>query len=342
MTERPTVVVTGPWSDPGWEAPLLDAGVRLVLGPSIDERPAAPIDEIALCDLVSDGDAVLVSSRERITARILDAAPSLRLVAKATIGVERIDVDAATARGILVVNSPAPENVVGLAEATVGLIVALAKQLLVKEQRIRDGGWRDATTDGVVLAEKTVGIIGLGRVGGGVARRLAGWDVQVLACDPYITPDRFTTVGARQVDLPTLLAEADVVTLHVPLTAETRGMIGDAALSSMRAGAFLVNTSRGPVLDQAAVARALQDGRLGGAALDVFEHEPLPADDPIRTVARDRLLLTPHAIGSSRGSRGTGTRMAIAAILDALAGRVPPNVLNPDAIRAWRGRFGSE
>lgn len=342
MTERPTVVVTGPWSDPGWDAALRAAGADVIMGPSIDERPATPVDEATLCEMVARADAVLVSSRERITARVLDAAPRLRLVAKATIGVERIDVEAATERGILVVNSPAPENVVGLAEATIGLIIALAKQLLVKEQRIRDGGWRDATTDGLVLAGRTVGIIGLGRVGSGVARRLVGWDVDVLACDPYIPVERFAAAGAGPVDLPTLLSQSDIVTLHVPLTAETRGMIDAEALAAMPVGALLVNTSRGAVVDQAAIAQALQDGHLGAAALDVFETEPLPPDDPIRAVPRDRVLLTPHSIGSSHASRATGTRMAIAAVLDALGGRVPPNVVNAAALHRWRRRFGAE
>lgn len=335
------VVVTGPWLLPGWDEALRAAGCDIVCGPPIDDAPATPLAETELAALCHDADAILVSTRERITDAVLDAAPRLRIVAKATIGVERIDIDAATRRGVVVVNSPAPENIIGLAEATVGLVVALAKRLLEKEARIRAGGWRDAATDGVVLAGRTVGIVGLGRVGAGVARRLAGWDVSLFASDPYIPAERFEALGVRPANLKELLSASDVVTLHVPLTDETRSMIGHRELENMRDGAMLVNTSRGPVLDEAAVADALLSGHLGAAALDVFVDEPLPPDSPLRRVPRDRLLLTPHSIGSSLASRGTGTKMAVQAILDALAGRVPDNVVNAEVVGVWRGRYSA-
>lgn len=341
MTEPPRVVVTGPWLETGWDAPLRAAGCSVAAGPSIDERPGDRLDESALRELCADADAILVSSREVLTGSAMDAAPRLRIVAKATIGVERIDLAAATARGVLVVNSPAPENFVGLAEGTVGLIVALAKRLLEKEARIASGGWRDASTDGQVLAGRTVGIVGLGRVGSRVARRLAGWEVNLVGYDPYIPAEQFDDLGVRAVTWRELLERSDVLTLHVPLTAETRGMIGDAELARLPDGALLVNTSRGPVVDESAVAEALMGGSLGAAALDVFEEEPLPPDSPLRRVPRDRLLLTPHSIGSSRASRMSGTRMATAAILAALAGRVPPNVVNDEVVDRWRDRWES-
>lgn len=341
MKPAPKVVATGPWDQPGWDDGLRAAGCHVVLGPSIDERPQLRLDDDELRALCGGAEAILVSTRESISGAILDAAPDLKLLVKATIGVERVDIAGATERSVLVVNSPAPENFVGLAEATVGLIVAMAKSLLEKEQRVRDGGWRDAGTDGVVLAGRTIGIIGLGRVGSRVARRLLGWDVQLLSFDPYVPPTRFDEVGVRSVDLRTVLTTSDVLTVHVPLTSETKGMISSEELALMRPGAFLVNTSRGPVVDERAVAASLLNGSLAGAALDVFEDEPLPADSPIREVPRDRLILTPHSIGSSRASRRVGTQMAVVAILRALDGCVPDHVLNPEALDGWLARWGA-
>lgn len=290
--------------------------------------------------MCAGADAVLVSSRERVTDTVLERASRLRIMAKATIGVERIDVGAATSRGILVVNSPAPENIIGVAEATVGLIVALAKGLLEKEARLRGGGWRDASTDGVLVAGKRIGLVGLGRVGAAVAQRLAGWGADLVAADPYIPDSRFRQVGVQRTHLSELLATSDVVTIHVPLTHETRGFIGEAQLASMGRNALLVNTSRGQVLDEASLVNALDTGRLAGAALDVFENEPLPPDSPLRTVRREVLILTPHSLGSSRASRGTGTRMAISAILAALNNEIPDHVVNPEVLTRWRERWG--
>lgn len=340
MSAPPRVVATGPWLGTGWDGPLRAAGWVVVAGPSIDERPGERLDESDLRDLCAGADAILVSSRETLTGAVMDVAPQLRIVAKATIGVERIDIAAASARGVIVVNSPAPENFVGLAEGTIGVIVALAKQLLSKEALIAGGGWRDATTDGLLLAGRTVGIVGLGRVGSRVARRLAGWEVDLIGYDPYIPLQRFADLGVRPVDWRELIATSDVLTLHVPLTTETRGMVGASELARLPNGALLVNTSRGPVVDEAAVAESLLGGSLGAAALDVFEEEPLPTDSPLRRVPRERLLLTPHSIGSSRASRTSGTQMATEAMLSALAGRVPANVVNEEVIGRWRDRWG--
>jgi D-3-phosphoglycerate dehydrogenase / 2-oxoglutarate reductase len=338
---RPRVAVTGPWDLPGWDDAFVAAGYEVRSGPSIDESPSTPLSEAQLRDLCAKADAILISSRERLTASVLEVAPELRVIAKATIGVERIDVRAATSRGILVVNSPAPENIIGVAEATVGLIVSVAKRLLAKERHIRSGDWRDASTDGMLLAGSTIGIVGLGRVGGAVARRLQGWDCEVIAYDPYVAPSRFAECGVRSSQLGPLLDAADVVTFHVPLTEETRSFIGAPELSRLRTGAVVVNTSRGEVIDEAALTTELGNDRLY-AALDVFATEPLPARSPLRFISRDRLTLTPHSIGSSRLSRGTGTKMAVTGILSALHGTVPDHVVNPEAVAAWTSRWGPQ
>jgi D-3-phosphoglycerate dehydrogenase len=337
---RPVVVASGPWEDAGWERPLLEAGYVVRTGPSADLQPGYAWPDGALGSLLADADAWLISGREHATRELMAACPRLRLVVKATIGVERVDIPAATDLGILVANSPAPENFSGVSEAAVMLALALTKRLAAKERVIRSGSWRDHTGLGTLLAGQAIGIVGLGRIGGGVARRLAGWDVRVLAADPYIDPGRAVDLGAELVPLDALLAESGVVTVHVPLTAETRHLIDAPQLARMRREAYLVNTSRGAVVNEAALAEAIASGDLAGAAIDVFADEPLPADSPLRRLDPERVILTPHSVGANLAMRTTGTRMALQAIRLAMAGMVPAHVLNPEAVERWSARFG--
>jgi D-3-phosphoglycerate dehydrogenase len=341
MGGRWRVVAAGPWDDPGWQDALEEAGCEVVLGRSFERFPGQAYGEDELIDLFKDAEAVLVSSREQVTRRVLDACPRLRIVAKATIGVERIDLEAATDSGILVVNSPAPENYLGVAEATIGLILALTKRMIPNQRRLREGRWKHPDSLGAMLRGQTIGIVGLGRVGSNVARRLTGWDVRLVAADPYVEPAAAHAVGAELVPLDLLVRESDVVTLHVVLTRETTHLIDEARLRAMKPTAYLVNTSRGGVVDTAALVRAIQEGWIAGAALDVFEEEPLPADSPLRRLDPDRLILTPHCIGNNRDSHRTGTRMAVDNILRALRGEVPGYVQNPGAIPRWRERVAA-
>ena len=333
------VVATGPWDDPGWQAPLEDAGCEVILCRSFDKFPGDAYTEDELIELIHDADAILVSTRERITRRILEACPRLKIVAKGTIGVETIDCDAAADLGILVVNSPAPENFIGLAEATVGLILSLVKRQSVCERRLRDGKWKHPSILGNMLAGQTIGIIGLGRVGAHVARRFSGWDVRILATDPYVEPAQALAVGAQLVPLDVLIKEADVVTLHVVLTPETTHMIGEAQLRAMKPTAYLLNTSRGPAIDEAALVKAIEENWIAGAALDVYDQEPLPMDSPLRRLDPDRVILTPHCIGNNLISHVTGVKMAQENILRALQGQLPGYIKNPAAIEHWHQRF---
>jgi D-3-phosphoglycerate dehydrogenase / 2-oxoglutarate reductase len=339
MTQRWRVVATGPWDAPGWQAPLEKAGCEVVLGSSFDRYPGQAYSEPELIALLRDADAALVSTRERISRQILEASPRLKIVAKATIGVEKIDLEAAADLGILVVNSPAPENFLGVAEATVGLILALVKRLPTSQSILREGRWKQRSELGSLLRGKTIGIIGLGRVGSNVARRLTGWDLRLLAYDPYVEPAPAYAVGAELVSLDTLVQEADVITLHVVLTNETRHMINEARLRAMKPTAYLVNTSRGEAIDEAALAKAIEEGWISGAALDVFEDEPLPLESPLRRLDPERLILTPHCIGNNAGSQATGTRMAVENILSALRGDRPSYIKNPAALPRWRERW---
>jgi D-3-phosphoglycerate dehydrogenase len=209
---------------------------------------------------------------------------------------------------------------------------------MLNQRRLREGEWKRRDTLGSMIGGKTVGIVGLGRVGTNVARRLTGWGVEILAADPYVEPAQAYAVGASLVSLDELVREADFVTLHVVLTPETRHLIDEARLRAMKPSAYLINTSRGEAVDETALARALNEGWIAGAGLDVFEAEPLPPDSPLRRVAPDLLIMTPHSIGSSLASQQTGTRMAIENILRALRGEVPTFVKNPAVLERWRQR----
>jgi D-3-phosphoglycerate dehydrogenase len=341
MTQSMRVVAVGPWDRPGWATALEAAGHEVVEGRSIEHFPGQPYSQDELIALVQDADAVLVSSRDRMTREIIEACPRLRIIAKATIGVEVIDLDAATERGIVVCNSPALENLVGVAEGAVLQILTLLKRVRINERLLRDGAWRADDRLGELLSSRTVGIIGLGRIGSNVARRLQTWDVRVLAADPNVEEGHAVSVGARLVPLDELLRESDAITIHVNLTDETRGMIGEAELRSMRPTAYLANSSRGPVLDEAALCRAIQEGWIAGAAQDVFAQEPLRPGNPILKLDPDRVMLTPHAIGANRAMRETGTQMSVENMLRALRGDLPRNVVNPEVIPAWGRRFAA-
>jgi D-3-phosphoglycerate dehydrogenase len=333
---RLTIVATGPSGPPEDFEPLRAAGHTVVLGRSLDEAGRRPYTEAELMDLCREADVVLASSLEPITRAVLEAAPRLRLVVVPFIGVDKIDVAAATRLGVLVANSPTPENFLAVAEATIGLMVMLLKRVKHNEARLRGGQWARRQDRGDVLFGKTVGLVGLGRVGGHVARRLAGWDVRLIATDPYVPAERGRSLGVALVDLDTLLAESDVVTLHCTLTEETRGLVGEKALRRLKPTAILINTARGEIVDEEAVARALDERWIAGAALDAFIREPLPPDSVLRRVDPERLILTPHNVAHSEAGRRANLALALAQILAVSHGDVPAHAINPDALARWR------
>jgi len=287
------VCIAGPIHRPWIEEELRAAGCVILLGKSGDEYPEYRYQDAELVDLVGDSDILLVTTRDRVTRTIIEACGNLRGVVKGSIGVETIDINAATDLGILVCNSPAPENFTGLAEAVVGLMVILMKRLKLNEQVLHEGGWRKENNVGELILGKTIGIIGLGRVGKEVAKRLEAWGVRLIAYDPYVDQRQFKQLGVERVSLEELLRESDIVSIHVVLTSETTHMIGPKELRMMKPSAYLVNTARGEVIPQDDLAAALRDGVIAGAALDVFEEEPLPKESPLRTIDPTRLIMTP-------------------------------------------------
>jgi phosphoglycerate dehydrogenase-like enzyme len=219
-------------------------------------------------------------------------------------------------------------------------MVILMKRLRLNEQVLQQEGWRKEKNVGELIQGKTVGIIGLGRVGKAVAKRLEAWGVRLIAYDPYVDQRQFKQLGVERVSLEEVLRESDIVSIHVVLTSETSHMIGHKELRMMRPSAYLINTARGEVVHQEELASALREGVIAGAALDVFEEEPLPKESSLRTIDPTRLILTPHIIGNNLLSRMSGQRMAMESILCLLRGETPSTVLNREAIPRWQERFG--
>ncbi len=281
-------------------------------------------DTAALLAAVSDADALVVRSETQVTDEVLAAAPRLRVVARAGVGVDNIDLAAATRAGVLVLNAPGA-NAVSAGEHTIALLLAITRQLPQANESTHAGRWERKKQRPIDLRGRTVGIVGLGRVGSVVAQRLRAFEMKILAYDPYITPQRFTELGAAPVDYETLLASADVVTFHVPATVETAHMLDAPAIERMKPDAVVLNVARGEVVDQDALAAALRAGRIAAAGVDVFPHEPCTAS-PLFGLAN--AVLTPHIGGSSAEALAAVGEVISTTTLAALRGEAVPNAVN--------------
>ena len=281
-------------------------------------RQTSGLKEAELAPRLADVDALIVRSETKVTRTLLEAAPRLQVVGRAGVGVDNIDVPAATARGVYVVNAPLG-NIVAAAEHTVALALSLLRRVIDADRSVRAGEWTRSKFIGRELRGKTLGLIGIGRVGSEVARRAAGFGMTIIAHDPFATEASARSAGARLVDLDEVLRTADVVSLHVPLTEKTRGLINEATLRKMKRNAILVNAARGEVVDMDALAAALTDGTIAGAALDVFSQEPLPPDAAIRSAPRT--VLTPHLAGSTAEAQTNVAVDVVEQIVDVLDGK---------------------
>ncbi len=313
----PRVLVADPLADGGLQ--LLQSRLEVLL----------PRDESSLREAVPSSDALIVRSRTRVTSDLLDRGSRLRLVARAGIGVDNIDVDAATARGILVINAPLG-NVRSTAEHTMALIFALARRVTAADRAVRDGNWKTGY-EGMQLSGKRLGVVGVGKIGRQVAAMASALGLEVLAHDPYLPEVAWPDLGLCPVPFETLLSEADIVTVHVPLLPETRGLIGAEQMGRMKAGAYLVNCARGGLVDEAALAGALASGHIAGAALDVFEREPL-RDSPL--LSAPNLILTPHVAASTSEAQAQVSTDVALAVLDFFAGNPPAFPVNPSVLGA--------
>jgi phosphoglycerate dehydrogenase-like enzyme len=272
----------------------------------------------------------------RITREVLEGGPKLRVGASTIIGTETIDVEAATDLGIVIGYGALPENYLGVSEAAVMLIAALLKRLPAKWDETKDGGWR-VDNAGRMVMSSTIGLIGLGNVGRGTARRLQGWDCRILASDPYVDPVVAAELGVELVDLETLLRSSDIVSLGVILTEETRRLIGERELALMKQGSYLVNAARGACVDESALIRALESGHLAGAAVDAWEEEPASADNPLRRMPN--VITTGHNVAHSEELYARIPVVAAESILRGLRGEEPVHVRNPEVLPRWRERL---
>jgi D-3-phosphoglycerate dehydrogenase / 2-oxoglutarate reductase len=281
-------------------------------------------DRAALLPALAGVDAVIVRSATRIDAEALAKAPNLRVVARAGVGLDNVDVEAATKAGVMVVNAPS-SNTVSAAEHAVGLLLAVARNVPQAMASLKAGEWQRSRFTGAELYGKVAGILGLGRIGELVAQRLAAFCLQVIAYDPYVPTARAAQLGVRLVGLEDLLAEADFISVHLPKTAETSGLIGERELRLVKPGVLIVNAARGGIVDENALALALKDGRVGGAGIDVFATEP-PADSPL--LAFPNVVVTPHLGASTHEAQEkAGTQVARSVRL-ALSGEFVPDAVN--------------
>jgi glyoxylate reductase len=275
-------------------------------------------------------DGLITLLTDKVDAPLLAAAPSLRAVSNVAVGYDNIDVQACSARRIPVGNTPGVLTET-TADFAFAMLMGLARRVAEADAYVRAGRWRTWSPTlllGADIHGATLGLVGLGQIGAAVARRARGFGMRVLYVNRHPRPELETALGLRRVDKATLLAESDFLSLHVPLTPETRHWLGRAELAAMKPGAMLINTARGPVVDQAALAEALAEGRLGGAALDVTDPEPLPMDSPLLKLPN--VLIAPHIASASHATRGLMASMAVDNLLAALEGRRPPHCVNPE------------
>jgi D-3-phosphoglycerate dehydrogenase len=291
------------------------------------------LDEPGLAAALAGADAVIVRSASHLTARVLEAAPRLRVAARAGVGVDNIDVEAATRRGILVLNSP-EASTTSTAEHTFALLLAVARRIPHAHDSVVRGEWARDRFVGIELYGKVLGVIGLGKIGTGVARRALSFGMQVRAHDPYVSEERAARLGVSLVGLDELLASSHVVTLHLPLNARTRGLLGPERIRQMKAGALLVNCARGGLVDEEALLAALEAGHLAGAALDVFQQEPPP---PSALLRHPRVVVTPHIGASTREAQRSVAMDVAEQVLAALRGRPVRGAVNAPALldEAW-------
>jgi D-3-phosphoglycerate dehydrogenase len=313
------------------------AGCEVTLGRLFTD--AWHYTEEELAEKVRDMDAIMISTGDgHITRRVMEAGKKLKVIAKRAIGVGDIDINAATDLGILVTNTPLDLHYLSVAEFTVGMLLALVNNFKLADHNARLGLWRSVST--TLLRHKTVGIVGLGRIGSRVAELLRPFEVKLIACDPYVPTEKAKALGVELTDLETLLKESDFVTLHAVETAETKGLIGEAQLRMMKPTAYLVNTARGSLIDEEALAKSLRENWISGAALDVFEPEVPQPDSPLLSEdIYSKTLYSPHAATLNPEVMWQLPITQMANCLSALRGEVPQFVVNPEAIPRWRSRF---
>ncbi|MDQ3812839.1 MAG: phosphoglycerate dehydrogenase [Armatimonadota bacterium] len=325
----PEILICDPIADNGIDILKRVAHVTVKTGLKEDELVAE----------VPRYDALMVRSQTKITRPVIEAASKLQIVGRAGVGVDNIDVDAATERGVIVVNSPAG-NTVAVAELTLGMMLALVRRLVPASLSMARGEWKRSKFLGNQLYGKTLGVIGVGRIGVEVTRRAQSFGMKILGYDPFLTSERARQLNIEATTIDEILKRSDFISLHVPLTKETKNLINRESIATMKDGAYIVNCARGGVIDEAALYEALKSGKLGGAGLDVFEQEP-PQDSPLREL--ENVVLTPH-LGASTEEAQVEVALDVARqIVEVFSGRPPQSAVNlpplPAETREFIGPF---
>jgi D-3-phosphoglycerate dehydrogenase len=306
--------------------PIAEAGVELLRERfEVDFEPNGD-----LAEKIGVYDAIVIRSATKLTADVIERADRLKVIGRAGVGVDNVDIDAATRRGIVVANAP-ESTVVSAAEHTIGLLVALSRNIPQAHAALKQGRWERGRYGGIELEGKTLGVLGFGRIGQQVARRALGLGMRVVAYDPFVSKERFRELGAERVETPEeVYGAAAFLTLHLPLTEETRGQIGKTAFEQMRDGVRLINAARGELVDETALLEALQSGKVGAAALDVFSAEPY--EGPLLEL--DNVVVTPHLAASTEEAQDRAGLIVAEQVAAALDGALVTNAVNIPAIRA--------
>jgi D-3-phosphoglycerate dehydrogenase len=306
---------------------LSEAGLELLRRDfQVDVRPELATEGLARA--IGDYDALVVRSQTQVGAEVIAAAENLKVIARAGIGLDNVDVEAATRRGVVVVNAP-QSNIVSAAEHTIALLLAQARNVPQANADLKAGRWDRSSYEGVELQGKTLGVVGLGRVGALVAQRCAAFGMRIVAFDPYVPRERAKEMGIELMPtLESLLVQADFLTIHLPRTPDTEGLIGERELELVKEGARLVNTARGGIVDEQALAKALEDGKLAGAALDVFATEPI-TESPL--FALDQVVVTPHLGASTTEAQDKAGASVAEMVRLALSGEFVPYAVNVSA-----------
>jgi len=297
--------------------PVAPEGIELLrtVG-EVDVKTGQPAD--SLLATIEHYDALVVRSETKVTRPIIEAGARLQVIGRAGVGVDNIDLDAATERGVIVVNAP-QGNTIAAAEHTIALLLALARHIPQADASMRQGKWDRKSYIGTEVRGKTLGVIGMGPIGSEVARRGLGLDMRVLANDPYVAEERTRSLGVEPVDFETLIAVSDFITVHVPLTAATKGMLSAEQFARMKEGVRILNVARGGIVDEAALRAAVESGKVAGAAVDVFTAEPVTPDNPL--LGDPRIVTTPH-LGASTAEAQERVAVDVAEqIVDVLSGR---------------------
>jgi len=315
-------------------------GINVEIG-RLQTEADKPYSEDEIIDKGKDFDAILLIAREKLTERIFANLPKLKIVVKAGVGVDNIDIEGATKYGVIVANTPVPEDYIGVAEGTVARLLAIAKKILICDRNVKENKWLSNYDKlrGVYIRGKTIGILGFGRIGSYVAKLMKPWGVKIIVYDPYVSKEKESLLDVNMVDFNTLIKESDFLCIHAILTPETKHMINENVLKKMKNNAYIINTARGAIIDEKALAKALKEGWIAGAALDVFEKEP-PINSPLLSPEiYDKLILSPHVSGLTPEMERALTLAQVNCCIKALKGQVPETTLNPQAIRKWKEKF---